>query len=219
MVDSMQRRATADFESVLRELNTATIDSVPGAQYACVTVVNAAADAAVESLAATHPYPSMLDKVQREVGEGPCLSAAWSQHTISIDNLSTDDRWPRYRDAAVALTPVRSILSLRLYNEGAKVAALNLFADAPHAFDDESIELGLICAAHTTVAWNMMRRQEQFRSALASRDLIGQAKGILMERFDINAVVAFDLLRRISQESNSKLVDVAAKLVNLDHPS
>jgi AmiR/NasT family two-component response regulator len=61
-----------------------------------------------------------------------------------------------------------------------------------------------------------MRRHEQFRSALASRDLIGQAKGILMERFDLNAVTAFDLLRKLSQESNTKLVDVADRLVNRD---
>ena len=65
----------------------------------------------------------------------------------------------------------------------------------------------------------MLRRQEQFRSVLASRDIIGQAKGILMGRFDINAVAAFDLLRKISQESNTKIVDVARRLVSLDHPS
>jgi AmiR/NasT family two-component response regulator len=67
-------------------------------------------------------------------------------------------------------------------------------------------------------AGQTLRRQEQFRSALGSRDLIGQAKGILMERFDIDAIAAFELLRRLSQESNVKLVDVAEKLVKVDHP-
>lgn len=215
LVDSMHRRAATDFETVLRELNAATVESVSGAQYACITVV----DDTVESLAATHPYPALLDEVQRDVGEGPCLSAAWDHHTIHIDNLNTEMRWPRYREAALAKTPVRSILSVRLYSEGRRSAALNLYAEAAHAFGEEAIELGLVFAAHTTVAWNMMRRQEQFRSALASRDIIGQAKGILMERFDINAMAAFDLLRKLSQESNTKLVDVAERLVDLDHPN
>jgi hypothetical protein len=216
LVDSMQRRATTEFEAVLRELNAATVESVPGAQYACVTLVE---NKDVSSLASTHPYPSLLDEIQREVGEGPCLSAAWDQHTISIGDLSTDMRWPRYRDAAIHRTPVRSVASFRLFNDGTTMAALNLFAEPTYAFNEESLELGLVFAAHTTVAWNMMRRQEQFQSALASRDIIGQAKGILMERFDINAVAAFGLLRKLSQESNTKLVDIAAKLVNLEHPA
>ena len=81
------------------------------------------------------------------------------------------------------------------------------------AFDDDSVELGLVYAAHTSVAWNSMRREQQFRSALASRDVIGQAKGMLMERFNIDAVAAFQLLRRLSQESNTRLVDIAERLV------
>ncbi|UXA15474.1 GAF and ANTAR domain-containing protein [Mycobacterium sp. SMC-8] len=211
----MQRRAVSDVESVLRELNTVTVESVPGAQYGCITVVGDK----IESVGPTHPYPVLLDDVQRETGEGPCLSAAWEHHTISIENLDVDDRWPQYRDAAILRTPVRSVLSFRLFSEGGKLAALNLYAEPTHAFDEESVEIGLIYAAHTTVAWNMMRRQQQFRSALASRDVIGQAKGILMERFDINAMAAFDLLRKISQESNIRLAEVAERLVNLDHPN
>jgi AmiR/NasT family two-component response regulator len=76
----------------------------------------------------------------------------------------------------------------------------------------------LIFAAHTTLAWNAMRRQEQFQSALASRDVIGQATGMLMERFDIDAVAAFELLRRLSQESNTKFVTVAGRIVRAERP-
>ena len=132
---------------------------------------------------------------------------------VAIEDLSTETRWPRYRDAALPLTPIRSILSFRLFSDGKGLAALNLYAEGAHKFDEESVELGLIFAAHTSVAWNTMRRTEQFRSALASRDVIGQAKGILMERFAIDAFAAFDLLRRLSQESNVKLIDIAEKVV------
>jgi hypothetical protein len=81
-----------------------------------------------------------------------------------------------------------------------------------------SLELGLIFAAHTALAWNMVRRGEQFRSALASRDIIGQAKGTVMERFDVGAVQAFDMLKRLSQTTNSPVVDIARRLVQAGRP-
>ncbi|RDH80550.1 ANTAR domain-containing protein [Mycolicibacterium moriokaense] len=217
LVDGLQRRGQADFDAALHEINQNTVASVPGAQYAGITIVDG--DGTVTTLAATHPYPGRLDDIQRDVREGPCLSAAWSQHLIRIEDMAAEVRWPRYRDAAMRDTPVRSVASFQLFGDGNKIAALNLYAERARAFDEESIETGLIFAAHTTVAWNTMQRQEQFRSALASRDLIGQAKGILMERFNINAVAAFELLRTLSQESNVKLVDIATDLVRVEHPT
>jgi hypothetical protein len=214
LIDELQRRAETDFESALREINATTVLSVPGAQYAGVTRVSS--EAQVTTLAPTHAYPQWLDDVQRDVNQGPCLSAAWNQHVIRIDDLAQDDRWPKYRDAALQRTPVRSVVSFQLFGDAKNIAALNLYAEPARAFDDESIELGLIFAANTTVAWNMLRRHEQFSSALASRDLIGQAKGILMERFGINALAAFELLRKLSQESNTKLADIATRLIDTE---
>jgi hypothetical protein len=113
---------------------------------------------------------------------------------------------------------VRSVLSLKLFSEGSSLTALNFYAEPPGVFDDESIELAVVYAAHTTVAWNIVRREDQFHSALASRDVIGQAKGILMERFDIDAVDAFELLRRLSQQSNTELTEIAQRVVTSAHP-
>ena len=210
-VDDVQRAENGDFESALRAIGETTVESVPGAQYAGLTVVERGE--AISTMAATHPYPALLDDVQREFRQGPCLSAAWTHQIIHIDDLTTDDRWPDYRAAALDRTPVRSIVSFQLFGDDKQSAALNLYAETAGAFDDDSIELGLVYAAHTSVAWNSMRREQQFRSALASRDVIGQAKGILMERFDIDAVAAFELLRRLSQESNTRLTDIAERLV------
>ena len=79
--------------------------------------------------------------------------------------------------------------------EGGTTAALNFYAEPVNAFTDGSVNLGLIFATHTALVWNMMRRDQQFRSALVSRDIIGQAKGMLMERFDVDAGAgAADLL-------------------------
>lgn len=216
-VDEAQRRGDTDVENVLRHILSTTVTSVPGAQYAGITVIDPSG--AVSSLAPTHDYPAVLDGVQGSTGEGPCLSAAWMQHTILIDDLATETRWPRYRAEALDRTPVRSVLSFQLYTEGRESAALNFYAQSNGVFDEESVELGLLFAAHTSLAWNSLRRERQFRSALGTRDVIGQAKGILMERFDIDAVAAFDLLRKLSQENNTKLSDIAQRVVGTERPS
>ena len=209
-VDALQRRGETDFESALREINKTSVVSVPGAMYAGITVID---DGSISTLGATHEYPKLLDDAQSDVQEGPCLSAAWQQHTMHINDLAAEQRWPKYCSIALENTSVRTIMSFRLYNEGQKLAALNFYADVAGAFDDESIELGLIYAAHTTTAWNLIRREKQFRSALVSRDAIGQAKGIIMERFGIDAHAAFELLRMLSQEANVKLAEIADRLI------
>ncbi|MBB2990768.1 hypothetical protein FHR72_002241 [Mycolicibacterium iranicum] len=210
-LDELQRNGASDPDDGLRTLVETAVAAVPGAVYAGITLVTESED--VSSVAATHEYVDLLDAVQQEVREGPCLSAAWENHLICIEDLRSDGRWPKYRDAALARTPVRSVLSFELHTEGKSVAALNFLAETPGAFDADSIELGVVYATHTTLAWNSLRREQQFRNALASRDVIGQAKGILMERHDIDAVAAFDLLRRLSQEMNVKLADLAQQLV------
>jgi len=91
-------------------------------------------------------------------------------------------------------------------------------AEPVNAFDDGSVNLGLIFATHTALVWNMMRRDQQFRSALVSRDIIGQAKGRLMERFDIDAAEAIELLRQLSQESNTPIAQIAQRVVTGDRP-
>ena len=94
------------------------------------------------------------------------------------------------------------------------MGALNVYAEHPHAFDQSSKDIGLVFAAHSSVAWNSARRDEQFKRALASRDVIGQAKGMIMERYGVDAVQAFEVLRKLSQDSNVPLVQVATELVS-----
>lgn len=207
----MQRRGEVDPDEALRSLVATAVDAVPGADYAGITMVGESGQ--VSSIAGTHEYAEILDDVQHQVGEGPCLSAAWAGHMVAIADLADDDRWPNYREAAVTRTPVRSVLSFELHTEGRSLAALNFLAESPGAFTADSMEVGIVYATHTTLAWNSLHRERQFRSALASRDVIGQAKGILMERYDIDAIEAFDLLRRLSQEDNVKLAELADLVV------
>ncbi len=215
LMEALQQN-TQDVDAVLGELTESAVKAVPGAQYAGITI--ASRDRAVRTAAATGRYPALLDDIQQRFQEGPCLSAAWEQHMIRIKDMADEERWPAYCRAVTQASPIRSVMAFQLFAVHHTMGALNFYAEQPHAFDDDAVELGLILATHTALAWNLVRRDEQFRSALASRDIIGQAKGMIMERFTIDAVEAFELLKRLSQNSNTPLVVVARQIVNAEHP-
>jgi transcriptional regulator with GAF, ATPase, and Fis domain len=215
LVQQIQQQETVHADAVLEELTRTAVAVMPGAQHAGVTV--ATRDGNVHTASATDRYPAILDKIQQRHDQGPCLSAAWENHFIRIDDLTRDGRWPAYCRDAAQETPIRSVVSFQLFADHHQMAALNFHAEQPDAFDDEAAEMGLILATHIAVAWTMVHRNEQFRRALASRDIIGQAKGMVMERFKIDAVRAFELLKRLSQSSNTPLVTVARRLVEPEH--
>lgn len=217
LIREIQESPHTDADAVLSELSESGVNYIPGAQHAGITI--ASRDGKLHTAAATSEYPALLDKFQQRAGEGPCLSAAWQQHIIKIDDIETEQRWPVYCRDTRDETPIRSIMAFQLYADHQTMGALNFYAERPYAFDAESVESGLIVATHAALAWNLVRRDEQFRSALATRDLIGQAKGMLMERFKIDAVQAFEVLKRLSQNSNTPLVDIADDIVHAERTS
>ncbi len=217
LVQTLQHQPNTDVDTVLRELTESAVSAMPGAQDAGITI--ASRDKKVRTAAATGRYPALLDEIQQRHKQGPCLSAAWQHHIIRINDLAVEKRWPAYCREAAKATPIRSVITFQLFADKDDMAALNFYAERPRAFDDRAAEVGLILATHTALAWNMVRRDEQFRSALASRDIIGQAKGMIMERFKIDSVQAFELLKRLSQTSNTPVVAVARQLIGPEHYS
>jgi hypothetical protein len=216
LVTDLQRRGSGT-DAGLSELVDSAARNVPGAQYAGITL--ASRRHGISTPAATNRYPALLDEIQQRHQDGPCLTAAWDHHTVRIDDLETEQRWPQYRRDALAETPIRSVLSFEVFvDDDNTIGALNFYADTARAFGNESEELGLIFATHIALAWGMFLRSNQFSSALASRDIIGQAKGILMERFGIDAVGAFELLKHVSQDANIKLVDIAQRVIGTATP-
>jgi GAF domain-containing protein len=214
LVQLLQQEVT-NGDLVLDELTAHAVRSVPGARYAGITVVTS--DGTVQTASSSGRYPELLDKLQQSHGEGPCLSAAWEQHVIRVNDMTLDGRWPAYCRDAVDQTPIRSIMSFQLFADRRMMGALNFYAEQPDVFDDDAVELGLIFATHAALAWKLVRREEQFHSALGSRDIIGQAKGMIMERFKLDAVQAFELLKRLSQNSNTRVAEVARQLVEAEH--
>ena len=216
LVADLHQRTSFDPPALLRDLIEGAAKSVPGAQYAGITVTQKRRRS--QTAAATHRYPVVLDEIQSRYQQGPCLTAAALQDSVRIDDLDADDRWPLYRDEALKQTPIRSILSFGMFRDGGTTAALNFYAEPINAFHDGSANLGLIFATHTALVWNMMRRDQQFRSAIVSRDIIGQAKGTLMERFGIDAAEAFEMLKQMSQGSNTQIIHIAQRIVSSDRP-
>lgn len=211
LLRTVQGAEPLDLDATLQDLTEVAVNSIPAAQHGGVTV--ATRDGDVRSATSVGKYPEMLDDIQRRHGEGPCLTAAWENHTVRIDDLTTETRWPNYCRDAVAETPVRSVMSFQLFADNQTMGALNVYAELPGAFDADAVELGFVLATHVALGWNLVRRDQQFRSALATRDVIGQAKGLIMERFGVDAVQSFDLLRRLSQQGNTPLADVARQLI------
>jgi GAF domain-containing protein len=211
LVQELHSRPDTDSDTVLAELVEHAAIAIPGAQYAGITVTRNARH--IDTPAATHKWPILLDEIQQRHREGPCLTAAWEEKTVHVADLTTDNRFPLYRRDAVEQTPICSIMAFQLFIADETMGALNVYAEQPHVFDQASKDIGRIFAAHSSVAWNSARRDEQFKRALASRDTIGQAKGMIMERYGVDAVQAFEVLRKLSQDSNVPLVQVATELV------
>ncbi|MDT7755370.1 MAG: hypothetical protein QOH27_1268 [Mycobacterium sp.] len=201
----------APAEEMLSRVTTAAVDLINGVDCADVLVVR---DGHFDSAAPTSDLVFVLDAAQQDAGKGPCLDAIGDRTVIRSNDLRTEPRWPHFARIATA-AGVHSVLSYRLDTYGAKGAAtLSFFGCKPEAFGMESQALGATLAAHASIALITDDRQHQFESALASRDVIGQAKGIIMERFNVDAVRAFEMLRKISQTSNTPVNDIARRLTS-----
>jgi GAF domain-containing protein len=210
-LSELARELQADLttEALLRHIVTAAITEVPGAQYAGIALITGRE---FVTRAASGELVERIDRVQYQAGEGPCLDAARHHETVRCDDLRTEARWPRFVGQAADLG-VLSVLSFQLFAGDDSFGALNLYAANPGAFGADSESTGILLASHAALAMAAARTQAGLLTALDSREIIGQAKGILMERYKITGVQAFGLLVASSQAVNRKLRDIAEHLV------
>jgi len=176
-----------------------------------------AAGRAPSTAAASGPLAFAVDQLQIDAGEGPCLDASNGAGTVYAEDLLDDARWPAFAPAAVALG-IRSVLACSL--SSGQPNALNLYAHLPAAFSVIDRAQGQLFATLARLALESAEERAAHRTstgnlteALRTRELIGQAQGILMERERITSEQAFDVLRRASQHLNVKLREIAATLV------
>ncbi|MDT5387439.1 MAG: hypothetical protein QOE04_1080 [Mycobacterium sp.] len=200
----------AGIEEVLTKLTLASLALVPSADYAKISIID---NNGLFSLAATSQLAASLDIAQQAARQGPCLEAISARKTIRCDDLETDARWPRFAPHATT-AGVRSVLSSPIDISGDTGATLSLFGVRAEAFVAESETVGAILAHHAAIALVHDKHERQFRAALATRDVIGQAKGIVMERFGVDATRAFGMLAAISQDTSTPVRDLAVRLVD-----
>jgi GAF domain-containing protein len=205
---SLQERH-GDVEATLDLVTHTAVDAIQGADEASISYVHGRR--LVEARAATGDLPRQVDQLQTRTGEGPCLDSIWDHHTVRVEDMRAERRWPRFAAGAADLGALSS-LSFQLFVRADTLGALNLYAREPHAFGAESEDVGLVFAAHAAVALSGAQQEQNLRTAVSSRDLIGQAKGILMERHRLTADQAFAVLVRASSRTNRKLVDLAEEL-------
>ena len=204
------QREHASVDRTLEAITTAAVRIVPGVQFAGLTLLTGSGT--VEHRAGTDPVVQKLDAAQAQLGAGPSISAIRGQRTVRVDDISGERRWPEYTPVAAELG-IAGLLSFPLFVAGHDAGALNLYATRPHAFHAAAEAYGLIFATHATLALAGSQRESQLRTGLNTRDMIGMAKGILIERFKITPDVSFRVLARLSQHSNIKLRDIAEAIV------
>jgi GAF domain-containing protein len=216
--EALARVILADREpsEVLTEITGIARRAMPGVEAASITLIR-------EDKPFTAAYDGQMaldaDELQYERGYGPCVDAGRSGQMFLVDDMRTEQRWPDYAQNVLACG-VLSSLSVPLPYQGATIGALNIYARQPKVFDDSDIEFAQEVAAWVAVAVGNAEAAArtsddltQLRTVMLSRALIEQAKGILMERHKITEDEAFTMLTRSSQQTNTKLRDVAAELV------
>lgn len=169
----------------------------------------------VESAAITDPIVRAADLLQMQCNEGPCLSAIAEAEVFRIDHTEADARWPTWGPRAARIgIGIGSVLSVRMIDtDDSVVGSLNLYARRAAAFGPDDVEIASILTHHATVAYRQASRFSAATRAIDSRTMIGQAEGVLMERFGISPDRAFSVLRRYSSQYNVKLRAAARGIV------
>lgn len=187
------------------------VELIDGCDHAGVSVVKSGRT--IETPVATDEVFRKLEQLQHELREGPCFDALWTTETVTSGDLANDQRWPTWAPRAASETGTASMLGFQLFTTARTLGSLNVYSKRSHAFDAAATATGASLAAHVAVALAASQQASQYDSALASRTVIGQAEGIMMERFALSGEQAFAVLRRVSQDTNTRLRDIAAKLV------
>ncbi|PVZ08627.1 GAF and ANTAR domain-containing protein [Actinomycetospora cinnamomea] len=186
------------------------LQAVPGAAQAGVSLVSRSG--AVTTCAPTDEVVRDLDEMQARLREGPCVDAIFEERQVTVPDLDADtQRWPRFAETAVQ-RGFRSMVAFQLFSDPGSAGALNLYAPRPDAFDELALEIGALFASHAAIALFGAQHAENIGQALATRDLIARAKGIVMARYGLGDADAFSLLVRTANDRRIKLVELARGL-------
>lgn len=196
---------------VLQDLVHMACRSLPGVDHAGISLTHS--DGSIETAAATDELVRELDQIQYRLGEGPCLRAIRDEGVVVINYARTDDRWPVFIKEACA-RGLRSQMGLRLYSDEQTLGGLNLYSTDTDELDHDTLHVAQLFASHAALALGKARLEENLLAGMSSRQRIGMAVGIVMQRYELDESRAFQYLARVSQTSNTRLRDIADELVD-----
>lgn len=188
--------------------------TVPGFEHVGISVTGKGNGHAgtIETRAGTGRLVWEVDELQYKLGEGPCYDAIVNGGVTVMEDVSTEQRWPRYVEEVEHLG-LRAQMGLQLYTDDGALGGLNFYAAEP-GIDPDAIQLAELFAAHAAIALGRSRHEHQLKESVASRQAIGTAVGIVMERYRLSEDRAFQFLVRASSTSNIRLRAIAQEIVD-----
>jgi hypothetical protein len=208
---AMSLRYPMNVTEALESITRGAVEAVPGIEHASISLTSK--DGRIQTLAPTDMLAVEADELQYELSEGPCLDAVLEEPVVQVDDIRTDLRWPSYGPRAAKQLGLGSQLAFQFHAEPHARGSLNLYSNRPNTITNETLQIGVLFANLAAVALCWSRQDETMTQAIGSRTLIGQAVGILMERYRLDPDRAFGFLVRTSQTGNVKLRDIAAGIV------
>ncbi|MFR0358663.1 GAF and ANTAR domain-containing protein [Streptomyces sediminimaris] len=201
--------AQTSVDSTLGRITASAVDLVEGCDAAGILVLK---DTQVRTLAPTEQMVTDSDRLQEQLGQGPCFDAARTKDGERVfripDFTQKQPRWPLFGPKAHELG-IGSMMGFLLYTDDEELGALNIYSRRPGAFTEASELAGWLLASHAAVSFSSARTHSQLEEALSTRHTIGEAMGIIMGSHQLTEDQAFAVLRRYSQEKNIKLREVA----------
>lgn len=201
----------SDSAGLLSKIPAAAAGVIPGTAHAAISAVE---DGRVRTLASTDSYLEALDRLQERHAQGPYFELPWERRTCSTDDLRNERRWPKLTMALDGALPIRSVLWCQLHTDyGAGSVVVTVCAEAPAAFTADAEQLACLLGCHLGLLLDAADRELQARTAAGNRELMGIAKGILMQRFSLDSEAASALLARMSRQVNKSVTRVARDVV------
>jgi GAF domain-containing protein len=200
--------------ATLSEITSVAMRYVPGCDHCGVSLIHEWDRRSTD--AATDDVPTRVDQLQYRTDQGPSLDAIRDQHTVLVEDLSSERRWPAFSAQAVELTGVRSLLAVRLFTDTDTIGTITFYSRTPAAFDADAQAVAAILATHATIAIIGSRERalaNNLLNALSSSREIGTAVGLLMAQCKQDRDEAFELLRDASQRLNIRVSDLANHII------
>ncbi len=209
--------SSEDYEDSMRRITEAAVHAIEGCEVASISLLERAGP---KTHAATGPLADAGDQIQYAEMEGPCLDAAMQERWIYTPDLKSTKRWPRSSVRLVNELGVASMFSCRLALEAAPnqtLGGINMYATKPAAFSDQDQMLAILLSSLGAVVVDASRQQANLRAAIESRQLIGEAIGIMRAQRSMSREEAFTALSKASQRMNIKLRDLAEQIADGNH--